>query len=178
MRLRSTISLSLCLVTLVSACGGDATQPIGAPSSISFSYSGYRTGDYSASGFVPDVRTGTRWTMPWASAGNFATIDSAYTRISASLPASTGNHLVELLLPRAVAGTFPLSAVHFDEVIFDYKTGVSNGQIYSFTPGTITVTSSTAERVVGTFSGTAVDTLNKRTITVTNGKFDVHIDQP
>lgn len=177
MRLRSIVPLCLSLAA-VTACGNDSTQPTGEPSTVSFDYAGYRTGSYSAIGFLPDVRTGTRWTTAWASAGNFATIDSGYTGITASLPVGSGNHLLEIVIPFGVTGTFPLSAKHFDELIFDYKSGVSQGEIYTFIPGTVTVTSSTLERVAGTFSGTAVDTLNHRTINVTNGKFDVHIDQP
>jgi hypothetical protein len=176
MRLRVTVPLLVLLVALVTACGAESTQPTGEPSTVSFTYTGYRSGSYSATGFPPDVRTGTRWTTQWATAGNFATIDSGYTRISASRPADNGNHRLEIVIPFGLTGTFPLSAQHFDELVFDYRSGISNGEIYTFTPGTVTVTSSTPDRVVGTFSGTAVDTANKRTISVTSGTFDVHID--
>jgi hypothetical protein len=178
MRLRAIVPLFLSLVALVAACGKDATQPTGEPSAVSFTYAGYRSGGYSATGFPPDVRTGTRWTTQWATAGNFVLAAQPFTGITASLPVAGANHLVELAIPFGATGTFALSPTHGDALIFDFQSGVSNGVSYVFKPGTVTITSATSDRVVGTFSGTAVDTLTSRTITVTNGKFDVHVDQP
>lgn len=178
MRLRSMVPLYLCLATAAMACGSDTTQPTGVPSTVSFTYAGDRNGSYTTTGFIPDVRTGTLWTTKWATAGNFSSGTQGFTGVSASLPTSTGNQRLEISFPYAVTGTFPLSKANFDALIFDFNNGVSNGQIYFFNPGTVTVTSATADRVVGTFSGTAIDSVANKTIVVTNGSFDVHIGQP
>jgi hypothetical protein len=178
MRLRAIVPLFLSLVAVAAACGKDATQPTGAPSTVSFTYSGDRNGTYSATGFEPDVRTGTRWTTPWASATNLNGTTQAYTEVLTSLPVSTGNQVTLFFFPYGKTGTSALSAAQGDQVVFDYKSGVSGGQVYFFNPGTVSVTSVTADRVAGTFSGTAVDTVNHRTLTVTNGSFDVHVNNP
>jgi hypothetical protein len=183
MRLRAIVPLLVSLVAVVSACGAESTQPPGEPSTLSFTYSGYRSGTYSATGFLPDVRTGMRWITPWASGDNFSTVDSGFTGLTASMPVAGANHIAAFVIPFGVTGTFTLSAhaherIAGDALIFNFKSGVSNGEVFLFSPGTITVTSSTADRVAGTFSGTAIDTLNHRTVTVTNGSFDVHIDRP
>jgi hypothetical protein len=183
MRLRAIVPLLVSLVAVVTACGAESTQPTGEPSTLSFTYSGYRSGSYSATGFPPDVRTGTRWTTPWASGDNFTTADSGFTGLTASMPAGDANHIAAFVVPFGVTGTFALSAhahepISGDALIFNFKSGVSNGEVFLFSPGIITVTSSTADRVAGTFSGTAIDTVNHRTVTVSNGSFNVHIDRP
>jgi hypothetical protein len=174
MRQRVTSPVVLCLVALATACGPTDTQPAGDPSTVSFTYSGDRNGTFSVSGVRPDVRTGTLYTTPWAS-GNNLLFDRTYTAINASLPSGTANHIMGFLVPAGETGTFTLSPEHFDELIFGYQSGVSSGQVYVFKPGTVTVTSATAGRVAGTFSGTAIDSSGSKTLTVTNGKFDVQI---
>jgi hypothetical protein len=66
-------------------------------------------------------------------------------------------------------------------LVFDVDNDVPGGgtqaRFYSFSSGTITITSVEDGRVVGTFSGTAVSTDwttgETRTIVITDGRFDV-----
>jgi hypothetical protein len=179
MRLRSTASLVLVLMALTNSCTSASTEPTGDPSTLSFTYTGYRNGAYSVTGFQPDPRTGLLNVTPWASATNFA-IERSYTQIGGSLPAGAHVHIMQFVVPFGETGTFPLGAVHADGFIYDlltfeYDPISGAGERYRLLPSTVTVTSVTSDRVIGTFTGTAVDSVNARTITITNGSFNVFV---
>jgi hypothetical protein len=180
MRLRSTSLLVLAALVFAGSCTTESTEPTGAPSTLSFNYSGYRSGTYSVTGFEPDLRSGTVYTTPWAAAGNFAIASETFTEISSSLPAGPHVHIAQFVFPAGVTGTFALGAVHADGALydglsfeFDPNSGVA--ERYLLSPGTVTVTSTADNHVAGTFSGTAFDSTNARRIDVTNGTFNVYL---
>jgi hypothetical protein len=179
MRLRSTVSLAFVLMALTNSCTSESTEPTGDPSTLSFTYSGYRNGAYTVTGFQPDPRTGLLNKTPWAGAVNFAIADQTFTEIVGSLPAGANIHVVEFIVPAAATGTFSLGAAHsgfvYDLLTFELDPNSGAGEQYALSPGTVTVTSTSANHVVGTFSGTAVDSTKTRSINITNGSFNVYV---
>jgi len=178
MRLRSSASLMLVVLALTNSCTSASTEPTGDPSTLSFTYSGYRNGTYSVTGFEPDPRTGTVNITPWAGAANI-TVDQVYTQITSSLPAGTHIHAAEFVFPAGATGTFSLGSLHggyyFDLLVFEFDPNAGTGERYLLSPATVTITSTAGNHVTGTFSGTAVDSVNARTINVTNGTFNVYL---
>ena len=173
MRLRTIVPLLCGAMAVLAACSRDATGPSGAPGTLSFTYSGTRSGNFSATGFSPDVRTGTLWTTAWVNAGVVAdNVGNTFVNITANVPSSGSSQVVQLIVPDQT-GTFRLDSIG-SIVVYDYLLNDSNGATFRFTPGTVTVTSVNASRMAGTFSGTATDSLN-RTIVVSGGSFDVNL---
>jgi hypothetical protein len=181
MRLRSTTSFVLAALVFAGSCTSESTEPTGDPSTLSFTYSGYRNGTYTVTGFQPDLRTGTLYVTPWASAVNFAINDQTFTEISSSLPAGPHVHVAQFVFPFGVTGTFPLGPAHADGLLYDGLSfevdpnGLTAPESYLLSPGTVTITSTSSNRVVGTFSGTAVDSAHARRIDVTNGTFNIYL---
>lgn len=173
MRLRTIVPLFLGAMAALAACSRDATGPSGTPGTLSFTYSGTRSGNFSATGFTPDVRTGTLWTTAWVNSGLLAdNLGNTFVQITANVPASGSSQVVRLIVPDQT-GTFPLDSIG-SIVVYDYLLNNSNGTVFRFNPGTVTVTSVNASRMAGTFGGTATDSLN-RSIVVTGGSFDVNL---
>ena len=172
MRFRTIVPLLSGAMALLAACSREATAPTGTPGTLSFAYSGTRSGSFSATGFAPDVRTGTLWSSSWVDAGVVGDFTGTYVAIRANVPSTGSSHVVQLIVPNQV-GTFRLDTIS-SIVVFDYLLNNTAGTEFDFKPGTVTVTSVNADRMAGTFSGTATDTLN-RSLVVTGGSFDVRL---
>ena len=101
--------------------------------------------------------------------------DGALSRIQIEVFSKTG--------PVPV-GTYTLSSANsnpdrFPSLVYEVMTGQYNGDFYtpdtSTNPLTITITSTTSTRVIGTFSGTLAKS-GGATLVFTNGKFNVGIN--
>lgn len=153
-----------------------------ASGSLAFSYTGVRSGSYSASGAIhPNATSFTKATF--ASGVKLAQGGTNYVGIIAYVPvtASTG-HEVLFIFPSVAAGQnlslsddcvgadCPLALVAFDT---DPDLEEDDSEPFFFTDGTLHVTSTSNGRVSGTFSGHAEGFDGTRVITVTGGSFDV-----
>jgi hypothetical protein len=101
--------------------------------------------------------------------------DGALSRIQIEVFSKTGP---------VPAGTYTLPAANaspdrFPSLVYEVMTGLNTGDFYipdtSTNPLTITITSTTSTRVIGSFSGT-LDNSGGSTFVFTNGKFNVGIN--
>lgn len=182
------------LAAFTAACGDGGTEPELQTGSLSFSYSGAESGTFAATGPL-DVDGGAP-TSDGAAAQSYGT---TFTRIAAvrmagsnqadiiqfALPAVTGPGSFSLdmeCLSASYGGfTCPFAVIGLSVPTQSPPPGsptVLPDGLYAFASGTITVTSVTATRIVGTFSGSAQSiefdpSAGAEVITVTNGTFDV-----
>ena len=168
----------------LSACG-DSTGSSGttASGSLSFDYTGARSGSYRASGAFQRTSDTTFAKQPFAVGARGTISGVTFVDLLSYQPvdAQTG-HMVLIELPNVTAPTTfsldgscdtddcPLAAVIFDT---DPNASEDDSDLYFFETGTLQVTSVSSGRLRGTFSGTATEFLGDQTITVTNGTFDV-----
>ena len=183
---RRAILAVLAAAAALAACK-DSTGHDGVGSgSVSFTYTGARSGSYSASGEFERLGTSSFVKKSFATGVNVNDASGPVIGILGYVPVTaTTGHQVVLVLPPVTGGetleidptcetvTFcPLGLVSFD---INPDTQFDDSEGYLFTGGTVHVTSATTDRVAGTFSGTAVDVTGTKTLTVTNGSFDVPI---
>lgn len=179
------LAAALACVTVASAACKDSTgsTPQVTAGSLAFSYSGALTGSFAANGILTHRDT-SFVKQPFAAgvklvgnSGQNVVGILSYMPVSAS----TG-HEVIFIFPFASAGqtvnltktctsaNCPLAGVAFNvnpDLVDD------DSDPFFFTSGSLHITSTSNRRIAGTFSGTAEDSLGTRTITVTNGEFDV-----
>ena len=179
------------LLAALAACGGGdgPTEPVASDNSISFSYSGAASGSFAVSGVPGPGADG-------ASAFSFDGEPPMLVVGGVKMHSASRAAFMNLILP---AVTAPRSFSLSDDACLDFNAvcplalfapDMAAGppslipdadleEVYLFTGGTVVVTFVSAARVAGTFSGTAQNTpLNNtpaKTITVSNGKFDVTI---
>ena len=177
------------------SCGDGGTEPELQIGSLTFSYSGAESGTFAVSGPL-DIDGG-----PPSSdgAGAVTSNANAVTRITAVRIAGSGEaDIIQILLPPVTApGSFTLDmeCLSLSSDGFDCPFAVLGlalpttspppgttptppEGLYVFSSGTVTVTSVTATRITGTFTGTAESisfdlSAPPETVVVTNGTFDV-----
>lgn len=176
-------------VTLLAACN-DSTGPDQSPDpnagSLGFSYSGARVGSYHASGVFQRAGGGPFVKQPFATGirnqapGQQEMVLLSYTPVSAA----TGNMLLFIIPNVAGTGSYALHTDCTDDrdcpfagVFFDTDPAVEEdgSEAFVFTAGTLNVTSASGGHLRGTFSGTASTLAGDAVITVTNGTFDVPV---
>jgi hypothetical protein len=185
--MRKLLPLLFVLLLPPAACGGNDNDVVGPEKlgSLSFSYSGDISGTYSVSG-EPKFDNDRYPQNPFGAAilGN-----NGFLRITAMRP--TQRPTVDGFMFRMGGITGPttipvcpqLIGPSCPDVVFSVKSnrpGELYNDPYQFTSGSVTISEITAERVRGNFQGTAVfrsltDQATTRTITITNGQFDVPI---
>ena len=169
-------------LALLASCKDSSTSPSGFSGTLSFSYSGAITGNFSASGVMP-AATGAMETSAWA-AGEVSTVDGV-TYVAAATPRNSTSHdFFGFYVERTTPGSSSASDNCTSNCAFvGFEFGMQNGagntwlQICSLTTGTVAITEITATRVKGTFSGTGecvpFGSSTPQAFTVTNGTFDV-----
>lgn len=176
-------ALSLVTVALALLAGCKDSTGSSTHDRVSFTYSGSRSGSFSASGPVPSTNA------PWANAFAGASSASDGYTVSAYAPstATVGSRLVLLTDQAGGIGTYssdcsdigPTDRCFFGVVKFDWDgsapPGTSNGVTFGTEHVTLNITSLTATRMKGTFSGTFVN--GSQRITIPDGTFDVPVKQ-
>lgn len=166
---------------------------------VSFTYSGDENGRYfafgepdSVVGTTPmgaDFAAGTHYYVGGSPRQEFGTSITSTARARAGL-----SDLIHIQFPGALQErTYPIRTCGrgggpfcpLINLVFDVDNSVDGGgteaRYYSFTSGSITITSVDDGRVAGTFQGTAVSTDyttgETRTIVITDGRFDVPVTE-
>ena len=170
-------------------CGDDPASP-GADSRMSFSYSGAGAASattFSAAGQVPANVQTTFGTTEFAAGATDPT--SSYTVVLGAVPrSSTTIDFAAVSATRTTAGTTPIDASCSDPEATDC-TGVivlynfnGNGDTFSYecflTTGSVTITSITAQKIAGTFSGTGTcynSNFLESPYSISNGTFNVDV---
>ena len=176
------------LLLLGISCKKDSTpstQRQSGPSTLTFSYTGFKTGTFSAVGElqIPTPAAGLN-SYQWATSQHFTDFGKKWTLVTANIVStvsSRANSSIQLTITDNGPGnhSLPGSFSSEDAIIFDLDLTSGNIQeLYRFTSGNVQITSSNLTRVVGNFTGTATDVNTPgRTIQVTNGKFDLNVTQ-
>jgi hypothetical protein len=177
-----SLAAALALAALTLSGCGDSTGLGSKTGSLSFSYSGARSGSFSASGEYRATTT-SFVKQPFAVGSKGVENGVAFISVLSYQPVtSTTGDVAIVLLPNVTAPTTlsldstcdtdacPLAAVVFDT---DPDVDEDESDFYVFDSGTLQVTSVASGRITGTFSGTATEFLSDAAITVTNGTFDV-----
>ena len=181
---RGYLAVALAAATLAATGCGDSTGPKATGSgSLSLSYTGARSGTFSASGALEKAGASSFVKQEFAAGVKLTDAAQNYVGVVAYVPVtSTTGHEVVLLFPSAAAGTTldltdtcvgtacPLGVVAFDT---NPDLADDNADPFFFSTGTLHISTISGSRITGTFSGTAEDFDGTRTITVTNGSFDV-----
>lgn len=171
----------------LAACGGDSTGSGNASGSLSFSYSGPRSGSYSAQGSYEELNGNSFTKREFAvattdnSTGTAAIAMLSYNPVSSTRgdltlfaftrPSSAG--VINVDDDNCVTSDCPLALFAFN---VNPDVSSTTGEVYYYlTRGTITVTTVNTNNVAGTFQGKAVDLDSGDTLVVTNGKFNVPI---
>ncbi|HEX8906038.1 MAG TPA: hypothetical protein VF771_14415 [Longimicrobiaceae bacterium] len=180
--IRLAAALAAAAITLA-ACGDSTGNSEASPGSLSFSYTGARSGSYSATGAFRQTSDSTFAKQPFAVGARGA--ESGFTYISLlsyqPVTAEEGDMALFILPNVTSPATFPLSAscetadCPFAALIFDTNPDASedDSDLYLLESGSVNVTSVSSRRMRGTFSGTATELFGDASITVTNGSFDV-----
>jgi len=177
-------------VALLAACNDSTGSTRTDPGSLSFTYTGARSGSYSVTGRY-EPRTSSFAKQPFAVGARSTQVGEEAAALLSYLPvtSSTG-HMLLMGLPGVTGtGTFTFdSSACGDEptvcpfalLLFDTNPDLEedDSQVFSFSSGTVNVTSSTGGHLRGTFSGTAETFFGDSVITVTNGTFDVPVISP
>jgi hypothetical protein len=181
MKTRLLTALAAATLALAGCKDSTGSKDI-ASGSLAFSYTGARSGTYSASGAIHPTASGFT-KQPFASGVKLTNGGQNFVGIISYVPvtASTG-HEVIIIFPSTAAGQnvplsdncvtsdCPLAIVAFET---DPDLQEDNSDPFFFTAGTLHVTSVSSTRITGTFSGVAEDFDGTRTITITGGSFDV-----
>jgi hypothetical protein len=172
----------------LAACGGDGTGSSVEPGSLSFTYTGARSGSYSATGSIRRTSDSTFARQPFAVGAKGSLQGTSFVSILSYQPvtAETGNMALFDLANVTGPTTLSLSSAcdaddcPFAAIVFDTDPNASEDEsdFYLFESGTLNVTSVSGNHLRGTFSGTATEFFGDATITVTNGTFDVPLVSP
>lgn len=169
-------------LALIAGCGDETTGPGGiVTGSFSFNFAGGISGTYTASGSFP-TNAAQQATTTWA-AGEVVTADGD-TYLASAVPASASTHnLVTIFAERITAGSVSISSSCSPNCgDFGFFFGLPNtgsappAQTCFLTTGTVTFSTLSTTRAVGTFSGSGdcVSAGGATTaFTVTAGTFDV-----
>ena len=168
---------------LIASCGKESTGPDGTVNgSFAFTFGGTGiSGTYSASGSFP-TNSSQQPTTQWA-AGEVVTADGE-TWVAAAVPVnSTTHNFAFIVVERTTAGTATVSSScssncgEFGFLFQASNTTLVAAQTCFLVTGTITFTTISSTRAVGTFSGSGNCVSSPgnvtTTFTVTNGSFDV-----
>jgi len=185
--------VAIIAVVIVLAGCGDATGPSVPEHTFAFDYSGDITGTFSASGLPTEATPGVLAPTGYAAAMSYPAGTSRAGTLSFITQDPRGQQQGDMFLMSripATRGTVTLAsganntpaALLYLDVLWTFAT-FRPTTIYVLDAGTLTITSVSATRVRGTFHGTAhllrssgVDPT--RALTITNGEFDVSIDDP
>ena len=185
--MRKLLPLLFAALLPLAACGGnDVVGPNEQekPGSLSFSYSGDINGTFSVSG-VPKSVNDNYPQKPFAVA---ALTSTGFLRINAILPTEPpkanrfGFSVYSVKGPKTVQICAQVTSFDCPDVFFFIGFNVVGERWegpYLFRSGSVTISEITAERVRGSFQGTAVfvsgneEAVITKTITITNGQFDV-----
>jgi hypothetical protein len=180
------MAAALAAMTVAAAACKDSTG-IAPPTagSLAFSYTGALTGSYSANGLLTRHSDSTFVKQSFASGLTLTNGGQPYVGMLSYAPttASAGDQVI-FLFPSVAAGqtltlteTCAGAGCSLGLIAFHANPDLANdgSDPFFFTTGTIHVNSFTNGRITGTFSGTAVDSVGTRTITVTGGTFDVSV---
>jgi len=180
------LTAALAAATMAAAGCKDSTG-IDPPTagSLAFSYTGARSGSYSANGLLTRDGESSFVKQSFAAGVTLSNGGRAYVGMLAYAPvaATTGDEVV-FLFPSVGPGqkltlTETCAAVgcSLGLIAFDANPDLADdgSDTFYFTSGTIEVNTVSNGRMTGTFSGTAADSLGTRTITVTGGTFDVPV---
>jgi hypothetical protein len=182
-RLSALVASALALA----ACDGSSTGSSTTTGSVSFHYAGSSSGDFSASGDVP--RTGASPAVQFVAAVRDSSGDEPIVALVGFQPVAGGRvHLVEFDMQDARGErTLSMAESCYDQstlagcaialvgLNYDVSTSqsVAGEESYFTDAGTMHVTTATATRLQGTFSGHATELDSPGQITLTEGKFDV-----
>jgi hypothetical protein len=173
-------------VAFLAACGDstgsdDTATGVG---SLSYSYSGARTGSYSANGEFQQNTTSFA-KQPFAVGVRSQQAGQPTILILSYLPVtSTTGHMVLLGFPEiSGTGNFDLSGANCTSLcpvgllLFDTNPDLEedDSQLFGFITGTVNITSNAGGHLRGTFSGTAENFAGDSVLTITNGAFDVPV---
>jgi hypothetical protein len=170
---------------LLAACSDSTGSSNTGPGSLSFTYSGARTGSYSASGTFKQTSS-SFVKQPFAVGVSSNTSGGSALAMVSYVPvtSSTGN-MILLGIPNRTSGTVDLddsctgtnTVCPFAAILFNTNPDLEedDSQIFTFTSGQVNITSNTGKHVTGTFSGTAETLLGDSVITITNGTFDMPV---
>ncbi|HSU12882.1 hypothetical protein [Longimicrobium sp.] len=182
------IAAALLAATISLAACGDSTGSSVDPGSLSFTYTGARSGSYSATGAIVRTSDTTFAKQPFAVGAKGTLQGQTFVSILSYRPvtSSTGDMVlfdlanvtgptVLSLDAGCVADDCPFAGIAFDT---DPDASEDESDFYLFDSGTLSVTAVSGGRIRGTFSGTATEFFGDATITVTNGAFDVPLVSP
>jgi len=173
-------------VALLAACGdstGSSNTATGS-GSLSYTYTGARSGSYSANGeFQQNTTSFVK--QPFAVGVRSQQAGLSAISIVSYLPVtSTTGHMVLIGIPELsgtgnidLSGTSCSSLCPLALLLFDTNPDLEedDSQLFGFTGGRVSVTSNSGGHLRGTFSGTAENFAGDSVITITNGAFDVPI---
>jgi len=156
----------------------EITDPVYPISSLSFEYSGFLNGTYSAIGKIPlSPDPGTSISdYEWADALAFQEYGVEWTGIMANLPTGNGRECtaLQMHIKNPGTGNFALPGRgDFDFLCFGMN-GTGNQQNFLFVSGTINVTTFKSNRIIGTFSGT-LEMVEGESLIISNGVFNMHV---
>jgi hypothetical protein len=173
-RFQSVGVLILVSTILLISCSKD-DEIVFPVSFLSFDYSGYLNGSYSAIG-EESVRNYYGDTSDYASGSAFKEGGLHYLLIGAQQYSGPGNRDIlqlELEAPKAgnyrIPGYDPFYSVVYNVIEFNYNTDSS--KIF-YISGHLELSTLTLDRAIGTFNGSAKDD-DGNTITISDGKFNV-----
>lgn len=177
-------------LALISCSSDSTTAPttVGESGSMSFSYTGAGGGgSYSAAGAVPasTQNQNTFGATAWAAALLALSSSTSIDVISAIPRSTTTWDLASVELGQQTIGTFQINTSTCtsvcNAVVVEFGMN-ANGSTFTYictlTTGTITLTSKSSTRIVGSFSGSGTcitSTGVSSAHTITNGTFDVGI---
>ena len=168
-------------ISLLAACDSDKTTGVGVTGSFHFDFAGGISGSYTADGTFPTSST-QQATQEWA-AGEVSSADGG-TWIAAAVPVnSTTHNYAFIFAPRMTAGSSTIVSSCTGSACADMgflfnanNTTFTPAQTCFLTSGTITFTTLSSSRAIGTFSGSGNCVASggaTTAFTVTNGTFDV-----
>jgi hypothetical protein len=168
-------------LVLLAGCK-DSNSPTGFQGTVSFSYSGAISGNFSATGAMPASQS--QWeTSSWA-AGEVSTTDGVTYVVSVSPRSATTNDFAFFYAERITTGSSDFSVncstnCAYGTFEFGVQNVTGNSWLQSCTmvSGTVTITEVSSTRIKGTFSGTAEcfapGSSVPQSLTIANGSFDV-----
>jgi len=185
---KNRIAAALAAASLALAACGDGTGSSVEPGSLSFTYTGARSGSYSATGIIRRTSDTTFAKQPFAVGAKGSLQGTSFVSVLSYRPvtAETGDMVLFDLANVTGPTTLSLSSscdaddCPFAAIVFDTDPNASEDEsdFYVFESGTLNVTSVSGNHLRGTFSGTATEFFGDATITVTNGTFDVPLVSP
>lgn len=183
-----SIAAGVAAVLALAGCSDSTGSSTGAASgSLSFGYTGVRSGSYSASGTLHLVTDSTFTKQQFAAGIHiFTGVDAVGLLAYSPVTGSTGHEVLMVFPYSTTSQTLDLSGAGcttttalcpFASIVFDSNPDLSvdGSQEFDFVSGTLQVSGVSNGRVQGTFSGTASTVGGDSVITVTNGTFDVPV---